>query len=179
MSKSRSVVADYLVFLTVRLFVGIVQMLPLNLARRFAEGLAWLAYRLDRRHRLAALDNLRHAFPGRYSEAELDELVRKVYRHFCTLLIEIIQLPRILHTNNWRRHLELGEGKQIVEYLLSERSVLLVTAHFGNWELAGYALGLLGFTTHAVARPLDNPFLDDFLRRFREKTGQKVLAKKG
>src|SRR5262249_32861073 len=35
------------------------------------------------------------------------------------------------------------------------------------------------FRTHAVARPLDNPYLDDFLRRFREKTGQRVLAKKG
>jgi KDO2-lipid IV(A) lauroyltransferase len=45
--------------------------------------------------------------------------------------------------------------------------------------MAGYALGLLGFPAHAVARPLDNPYLDDFLRRFRERTGQKVLAKKG
>src|SRR5204863_1029319 len=39
--------------------------------------------------------------------------------------------------------------------------------------------GLLGFKTHAVARPLDNPYLDDFLRQFRERTGQKILAKKG
>ena len=45
--------------------------------------------------------------------------------------------------------------------------------------MAGFTLGLLGFPTHAVARPLDNPYLDDFLRTFREKTGQKVLAKKG
>jgi KDO2-lipid IV(A) lauroyltransferase len=179
MARPRSLINDYLVYLAIRLFVAVVQMLSRDVARRFAEGLAWLAYRLDRRHRLVALENLRHAFPGRYTDAELDDLVRRVYRHFCNLVIEIIHLPRMLHTNNWRHHLDLEEGRTIVAYLLSGRSVLIVTGHFGNWELAGYALGLLGFRTHAVARPLDNPFLDDFLRRFREKTGQKLLAKHG
>jgi KDO2-lipid IV(A) lauroyltransferase len=179
MSRPRSVLSDYLVYLVIRLITGLVQMLSLNLARRLADGLAWLAYHLDRRHRLVARENLRHASPGRYSDAELDELVRSVYRHFCTLLIEILHLPRVLHTNNWRHHLDLSQAPQMVTYILSGRSVLIVTGHFGNWELAGYALGLLGFSTHAVARPLDNPFLDDFLRRFRQKTGQKVLAKKG
>jgi hypothetical protein len=44
-------------------------------------ALAWLAYRVDRRHREVARDNLRHAFPYQYDDAELDELVRAVYRH--------------------------------------------------------------------------------------------------
>src|SRR5262249_8113475 len=82
-------------------------------------------------------------------------------------------------TSNWRRHFNLGSSKEIIGCLLSGRPLMIVTGHFGNWEMAGYALGLLGFTTHAVARPLDNPYLDDYLRYFREKTGQKILAKKG
>ena len=67
----------------------------------------------------------------------------------------------------------------MVELLLSGRPVLFVTGHFGNWEMAGYALGLFGFQAHAIARPLDNPYLDDFLRSYRERTGQKLLAKHG
>jgi KDO2-lipid IV(A) lauroyltransferase len=179
MSKPRSRVADYAVYLLVQLIVCVIQALSWNAARRLAGGLAWLAYHLNRRHRLVALDNLRQAFPGRHTEAELDEMVRAVYRHFCTLLIEIILLPRKFHVTNWKQYLELRDGKVFVEQLLSGRPLLLVTCHFGNWEMAGYTLGLLGFTTHAIARPLDNPYLDDFLRRFRENTGQKVLAKHG
>jgi KDO2-lipid IV(A) lauroyltransferase len=179
MSKSRSHLTDYVVYLMVRIVVCLIQALSPAAGRSVAAGLAWLAYRLDRRHREVARVNLRHAFPNQYSEDELDELVRSVYRHFCTLLIEIVQLPRRLHPTNWRRHLELTHGPRMVECLLSGRPLFLVTGHFGNWELGGYLLGLLGFTTHAVARPLDNRFLDDFLRRFREGTGQKVLAKKG
>ncbi len=179
MSKPRSAYVDYAVYLFVRILVCVIQALSLNAARTFASGLAWLAYRIDGRHRDAARDNLRHAFPNRYTAAELDSMVQNVYRHFCTVLIEIIQLPRRLHTNNWRRHLTLRDGRVLVDALLSDRPLMLVTGHFGNWEMAGYALGLLGFTTHAIARPLDNPYLDDFLRRFRESTGQKILAKKG
>ena len=179
MSKSRSLYADYAVYLLVRVFVCVIQTLSLNAAQAFAAGLAWLAYRLDRRHREVASDNLRQAFPNRYTEAEIDRMVRAIYRHFCGVLVEIIQLPRRLHANNWRRHLEVRDGRVLVDALLSDRPLMCVTGHFGNWEMAGYALGLLGFTTHAIARPLDNPFLDDFLRRFREATGQRILAKKG
>ncbi|HEV3261629.1 MAG TPA: lysophospholipid acyltransferase family protein [Gemmataceae bacterium] len=179
MAKSRSTIADYGIYLAVRLLVCLIQTLSFRKACALAKGLAWLAYRVDRRHRAVAGENLRHAFPGRFTDDEYDALVRSVYLHFCTLVVEIVYLPRRLHTNTWRRYLELRDGRQIVTCLLSGRPLLILTMHFGNWEMAGYALGLLGFTTHAVARPLDNPFLDDFLRRFRECTGQKVLAKKG
>ena len=104
-------------------------------------------------------------------------MVRAVYCHFILLLVEIVQVPRKLHATNWRQHLELSGGRELVDGLLSNRPLLLVTGHFGNWELGGYVLGLLGFTTHAIARTLDNPYLDTYLRDFRERTGQKVLAK--
>jgi KDO2-lipid IV(A) lauroyltransferase len=181
MSKPRSRFADYCVYLLVRFAVCAIQTLSLEAARNLAAGLAWLAYRIDQRHRKVAHDNLVHAFPDQLTLAERDHRVRAVYKHFCTLLVEIVHLPRQLHAHNWRRYLELDmkNGKSLVACLLSGRPLMLVTGHFGNWEMAGYGLGLFGFKAYAVARPLDNPFLDGFLRRFREGTGQKVLAKKG
>jgi KDO2-lipid IV(A) lauroyltransferase len=179
MSKQRSQIADYAVYLIVRIVVCLLQSLSYSAACAFASGLAWLAYRVDRRHREVAFDNLRQAFPGRYSDAELDELVRSAYRHFCTLLIDIVHMPRKLHANTWRRHMQVPSIRQCVACLLSGRPLLIVTGHFGNWEAGGYTLALLGFATHAIARELDNRYLDDYLRSFRESTGQKLLAKKG
>ena len=179
MPKPRSRVADYAVYLTVRIFVCIIQMLSFNLACRFARSLAWLAYQINRRHRLVAMDNLEHAFPGKYTALERDAMVRSVYRHFCTLLIAIIHLPRRFHVTNWKDYLALENGPAIVECLLSDRPLLIVTGHFGNWEMAGYSLSMLGFSSYAIARPLDNPYLDSYLRGFRERTGQRILAKHG
>ncbi len=179
MARKRSRVLDYLVYLAVRCFVCVLQALSYEAARTLAAGLAQLAYRVDRRHRDVARDNLRHAFPGRYSDQELSILVQQVFFHFCLLLVELVHLPRRLHPNNWRKHIDLPQGRLLVDWLLSGRPLLLVTGHFGNWEMGGYGLALLGFKTHAVARALDNPYLDDFLRRFRESTGQRLLAKHG
>jgi KDO2-lipid IV(A) lauroyltransferase len=179
MSRPRSQIADYAVYVAVRFFVCVLQMLSLPAACRVADALAWLLYRIDRRHRQVAQDNLCHAFPDQFSAVQRTELVRQVYAHFCRLLIEIIHMPRRLHTHNWKRYVNLAEVKILVDRLLSNRPLMFVTGHFGNWEMGGYVLGLLGMKTHAVARPLDNPYLDDFLRQFRERTGQKLLAKKG
>lgn len=178
MAKPRSAVSDYAVYLVVRLVVCLLQAMSWRLASGFAVGLAWLAYRVDRRHREAAMDNLRHAFPES-SDAENDARVRAVYRHFCMLLVEITHLPRYLHPCNWREYVHFRDGSLLVDAILSGRPLLMVTAHFGNWEMGGYVTGLLGLRSYAIARPLDNPYLDNFLRRFRERTGQKLLAKKG
>jgi KDO2-lipid IV(A) lauroyltransferase len=175
--KKRSPAADYAVYLVIRVVVCVLQALTWDLARQFAGLLAWLAYRVDRRHRLVALDNLRHAFPGRWTDAEREAVVRATYLHFARLLTEIMLTPRKLHVSNWKAHVRLRDDRLLVDRLLSGRPLLIATGHFGNWELAGYVLGLLGFTTYAVARPLDNPYLDAFLRRFREHTGQRILSK--
>jgi Kdo2-lipid IVA lauroyltransferase/acyltransferase len=177
--KARSRVADFLVYLAVRITVCVVQALSFDAGCAFARLLAWLAYRLDKRHRLVAQENLELAFPGKYSGPEMERMVRDVYRHFCRVVIELAHLQRRLHVSNWKRYVELRDCAGIIEALLSDRPLLVVTGHFGNWEVAGYVLGLLGFKTHAIARPLDNPYVDDFFRRFRERTGQKLLAKRG
>ncbi len=178
-TKKRPAIVDYAVYILVRFFVCILQMLTWSQARGFAHFLAWVAYHVDKRHRLVAIENLEHAFPGQCTHAERDQMVREVYRHFCTLLTEIVLIPRKLHITNQKNHVQLINGNEMVDALLSDRPLLFVTCHFGNWELAGYYLGLCGFTTYAIARTLDNEYLDRFLRQFREHTGQVVLAKKG
>ena len=80
--KRRSIAADYAVYLIVRLLVCVLQALSLAAARKLAAALAWLAYRIDRRHRAVALDNLRHAFPGRFSEIGHDQAMMIGARRF-------------------------------------------------------------------------------------------------
>lgn len=178
MAKERSTVRNFFEYLGVRSLLAALQAIPLNVGYALAEGLALIAYVVDRRHRLVAEQNLQTAFPH-WSEKDRNNVVRQVYRHFCMMIIEMAHLPRMLHTCNWRKYMELRGGKAMVEALLSGRPVLVITGHLGNWELAGYAFGLLGFKSYAVARPLDNPYLDALVKRFRRKTGQELLNKNG
>lgn len=178
MARPRSRIVDWLVYLLVRGGACAVQMLTDEAAAAAGELLGFLAYHVDRRHRRVADENLRHAFPL-LSVSRHDRLVRGCFAHFAALLIEIARLPRKLGVGNWRQRVTLVGGDKVVGAMTGGRPAMIVTGHLGNWELAGFALGLFGFRTHAVARTLDNQYLDDFLRRFRERTGQQVLAKKG
>ena len=63
--------------------------------------------------------------------------------------------------------------------LYRNRPRVFVSGHYGNFELAGYTLGLFGFPTFTVARTLDNPYLDRFVNHFRALKGQYILPKRG
>lgn len=179
MAKARWWLVDYLVYLVVRVVVVFVQLLSWPRALELARVLGWLGYHLNRRHRLVARDNLACAFPELDSDA-LDRLVRATYRHWATVLVEMIRLPRVLRPSNSREHFFYGDDEEYhraVHWANSSRARLLLTGHFGNFEALSYAIGVYGTTGAVVARKLDNPYLDRFLRVFRQKTGQEMLDK--
>lgn len=180
MAKPRKPLVDFTVYIAVRAVVCVLQAVPLRAALGFGRVLALLAYRVDRRHREVARDNLRQAFPERCADpAACDRLVRACYTHFCTMVIELAVISRRMHLHNWLSFATPTYFERIVRAVLGNRPVMLVTPHFGNWEVAGYVTGVVGLTTYAIARDLDNPHLDRFLKRFRQKTGQTILSKEG
>jgi KDO2-lipid IV(A) lauroyltransferase len=178
--KSRPLWLDYLIYVVVRVVVAVAQSMTIEQAYALAGRLGWLAYQVDKRHRKVGLDNLKAAYGDFYTEAERDEIIRQVYIHFFKVLMEIVQTPRKIHLTNWRDWLVLvNYVAPMDERLAGGRPMILLTGHYGNWELAGYVFGLFGFPTVSVARRLDNPFLERYLRSFREKTGQLLVPKSG
>ncbi len=178
-ARLKSLPMQYAVYVFVRVVVCVLQALSYELARSAARLLAWLVHRVDKRHREVAKDNLRKAFPNQYSEAQIDRIVWNIYVNLCTMLVDIAQMRRRMHLHNYKQYTNFQLTPDVAEVFLSGRPILFLTGHFGNWEVAGYALGMFGIHVHAIARPLDNPYLDAYLRDFREQTGQSLLAKRG
>src|SRR3954470_8090702 len=170
---------DFTVYLAVRLVVGLVQALSIEQSYAFAAFLAGVMYRVDKRHRKVGMENLALAFGDRYSEAERDAIVRGVYRHFCMMIMEILHIPRKLHPTTWRDRISLVGHERVIERLLDSGPVILLSGHYGNWEMAGYLFGVFGFPPNSVARKMDNTYLERFLRSFRERSGQKMIPKTG
>src|SRR4051794_31774400 len=147
--KARNRAADYASFLAVRSLVCVVQMVSPRLAYAVADFLGWAVYALVKSRRQIALENARAAFPELAADpGATDRLVRAMFRHLLRVLVELILLPRKFHLTNWRKHIVLPDtARTLLPAMLSNRAALVVTAHFGNWEMAGFALGLFGFRT--------------------------------
>lgn len=179
MVTERSRLRDWLEYVTVRTLGWVVEALREDWAIALVRGMARLACRLDRRHRNVAIDNLRHAFPGRYTDEQLHSLVREVYEHFGLFLLEVPLIYRKLHRHNWRRYAPVNELHRLHEARQTGRPVILASAHFGIWEMAAHLIALSGVKMDIVTRPLDNPHLQKLSRRFRMKHGHDVLNKHG
>jgi KDO2-lipid IV(A) lauroyltransferase len=63
--------------------------------------------------------------------------------------------------------------------LQRNQGLIMLTAHYGNFEILAYLLATLGFPTASVARPLDNKYVSDYIFGVREKMGQRMIIKKG
>jgi len=179
MPKPRSHWLDYVVYLAVRLVIALVQAVPEDLAWCFARGLGRLAYLIDRRHRLVAHDNLRHAYPH-CSDERIDRMVRAVYRNCLLMFFEMILMPRKYRAANLPRYVRYvpeADYERAVSWARCGRPLLVLSGHFGNWETVSYISGMYGFRGGIIARRLDNPHLDRFLKRFRVATGQVILDK--
>jgi Kdo2-lipid IVA lauroyltransferase/acyltransferase len=154
------------------------QCFPINVNLSTARLAGDMLYLLDKRHRKIALENLRASFPEA-SEAELRRLARKSCQHLVMVGTEALCLPRLMQFNLFLKNLDISQCVEQFHYIAARNPVIMVTGHFGNWEMVGFSTAAMGFPTTSIARPLDNPYLNTHVLRLREKTGQKILFKEG
>jgi Kdo2-lipid IVA lauroyltransferase/acyltransferase len=176
---SRRRAVEYLVYLAVRSVVCLLQSMSVEGAYAFVKPLACLAYFVDKRHRKVAIKNLESAFGDQYTPAQRQAMVWNVYDHFFRVFVEFVFIPRKLHVHNWKKYVTFECPPATADMFVQDRSKIIVTGHFGNWEMAGYLLAVIGMTPTSIARDLDNPYLHQFVERFRRWSGQKIVSKKG
>lgn len=178
--KRQSRFQQWLVYLVIRFAICLVQAIPIETCAQISQFLARVCYDWLGIRRTTVDENLSFALPD-LTDEQRQHLARGMWRHIILMVCELAHMPRKIHDTNWRDHVEISRDdiRLFVKLLLDKRPVVVVSGHFGNFEVGGIIAGLLGFPTFTVARPLDNPYLHDFITRFREDTGQFMLDKQG
>lgn len=151
--------------------------LPMSRLQALGKRLGRAWYRLDARHRRVALENLARAFDGKKSPAEIETLARQTFEQFGITALEVCRIASMER----ERLIELvsvdGEG-HFWKAQEAGTGILLLTGHFGNWELMGVFPSALGIPVTVVARATDNPYLERELVAMRSRFGNRVIHKK-
>ncbi|MCD8351416.1 MAG: hypothetical protein LUC93_12480 [Planctomycetaceae bacterium] len=151
--------------------------LPLPAAHWVGRRLGDLARVLDKRHRQRARDQV-HERLGLDGTA-LDDFVKANFHNYGMTLAEFCRLSRMTNEEFLRR-VDVDAFRERVYTLKAENTgMVLFTAHFGNWEWCNTAIRVIGVDSGSLARPLDNPRIDDMVRGIRERLGGPILDKKG
>jgi KDO2-lipid IV(A) lauroyltransferase len=169
---------QYAVYLVVRIFICIAQALPIESCHSLARILAFVAGDVARIRRKVTDENLQSAFPEK-SPREIRRLTRAMWEHLFLMVCEVAHAPRKLGHTTWSRYVHVVNKRELLRTLVERRPLVLVTGHYGNFEMAGYLTGVFGFSTFTVARPIDNPFLHRFINQYRSQRGQFILPKQG
>ncbi len=169
---------DWLSYLLVRFFVCLVQAVRPETCTVIARWVAVLACDVIGIRRRTVDENIRLVFPD-LTPQQRHRLALRMWEHLLLMVCEIAQAPRKIHETNWRHYIDLHRHRDAVRYLLDQRPVVLVSGHYGNFELTSYVIGLLGFPSFSIARRLDNPLLERYVHRFRSANGQFILPTDG
>ncbi len=155
-------------------FIG---MLPRPLARGVGLLIAGAAYHGHPRLRRVGMRNLEMAFPSK-PVAERRKILRGVYRSLGRLLAEFCLFPR--YTRETVSRIAVYQGFENFEAAEKRgKGVLFLTGHFGGWEIGSFFHSLQGHPMRIIVRPIDNPFVDELVTRYRTLHGNSIMGKQG
>jgi KDO2-lipid IV(A) lauroyltransferase len=144
-----------------RVIVGIVRIVPLNVATRLS---AWSWRRLapivnPKRHK-RALDNLSIAFPEK-SEAEREAIALAHWENLGRVMAETMRIDQVIADPS---RLTIRNPKVFQRYSSKLGPIVGASLHMGNWELAIWPLTISGANPACVYRSVNNPYIDRYLR---------------
>jgi KDO2-lipid IV(A) lauroyltransferase len=176
--KKHTPLLDWLLYAALRVLVAFLCMFPIETNLNTACVLGRLMWKYYHRGRQRALDNLRASFPDK-NEKWLEEVGRRSFEQIVMLAVDILFTPRLVKAYNWRHYARFKNIERPKQMMLEGQGLLLVTAHYGNFEIMGYLMAAFGLNIYSIARPLDNKYINEYLLGVRERTGQKIIDKKG
>jgi len=165
-----------LLYLALRVAVMIVDMFPYGNLPGISKALSPLIRLIDRKHVRIAAKNIART-PTVCRPEDIPSFVARVYDHVALGFAEMLKVRRLLRRDDLSRYVKLI-GFDILDRCAKEGSgVIIVIGHLGNWEIGGLAVTLAGYPIQSLARPIDNPWIDKYLNRFRTLTGQRVMSR--
>jgi KDO2-lipid IV(A) lauroyltransferase len=148
-------------------------LLRVPISRRSALALGALAYYLSARYRDVADKNLKIAFGDSLTEKQRQALIKRVFQSFALSMSEFLSAPR-LTPDQIRARVQADSFASVDTLLARGKGMIVVTAHFGNWELLARRAALEGYRFTVVARQSEDESFNAITDRLRENGGYTV-----
>jgi len=160
------------------LFQFAVRYIPNFILHPMLNFLAWLIYLIDKKHRKIIKTNLDFAYGNTMSKEEKKRIEKKCYKNLVYFLSDFINNQGI--TKEKLEQKITFENKKILENAIKNKEkIILITAHYGNWELIGLSVGAFFGNTTGVGRALESKYLNAILKKNREQFNIQMLEKNG
>jgi len=162
----------------VKLFLWLAKIAPRSFIYSTMKSLTFLVYHLDKKRRNLTIQNLTMAYPKK-NKGEINELSKEVYLALSKTIAEIL-LMFVDRFDIDKAIKNSDEARETLDKIAknSPNGVIVVTAHFSNWELAAHFLAKHGLPMLAIGRKGNNKLIDQKITiPFRNKYGNRATSK--
>ncbi len=162
---------EYIFFI---LFSYLVRIAGLNLSRRASVILAILFYYIIPLRKKTVIENLSNSFPE-YSKKKIKKTAYNCYRSIAITIVELLAIPWLTR-KEMEMMVESRNPQLIVERYKEGKGVILLSAHFGNWEYIALSVSLqISIPFYVVIKPQRNPYVTEWLEKARTRWINKVI----
>ena len=153
-----------------------IPLLPRPAAMGLGRTVGWLAYYLLREDRRVAYANLDLVYGDSKSPREKRRIALSAFQNLARNLVGLFWAPRLNKDNIARYATFEPSGLELFHRLKARgKGVILITPHYGDWELASLCAGFTGMPYVTVMEPTKNPAVMETVSRLRSVSGHTTV----
>lgn len=157
-------------------FVSFIRLLPRRAALSITRGLGWAAFYLLKSKRIRTLNHLTRALGREKSASEIHRIAKQVFSNFGAFAADAILIPR--YAGRGIHKMITAEGLEHLDNLSRRNEgAILLTAHFGNWELLAAWVAKQGYKIKVIAAPQTNPYINQLIASMRAGAGYESIER--
>jgi KDO2-lipid IV(A) lauroyltransferase len=156
----------------------LIKIVPKNIIKYILIALSRLVYIFDYKHNKIVLANLKMAFNNRKTIDEKKYILKMSYENLFFNLYEFI-INKDLTLKQLEDKVTIENEEIILDAIKSKRKIILITAHYGNWELGTIYNSAKYRPMTVVGRSMSNKYLNSDLKKARTSHNAQMLEKDG
>ena len=164
-------ILEYILFLSLSCLI---RLLGINISRRLSSVLALFFFYLVPIRKSTTIENLKNAFPD-FDKEKIKTIAFNSYKSFCITLIEILYMPAMTN-DEIKKQVHCTNPGLIRNKFDEQKGVILLSAHFGNWEYVATSVAAqLSLPFSVVVKAQRNPYVTNWLNKTRVKWNNKII----
>ncbi|RTY38380.1 lipid A biosynthesis acyltransferase [Chlorobium phaeovibrioides] len=152
----------------------LVRAVPRGVSNSVAHRIGDFAFSVLRIRRALVEGNLALSFPDK-QQKETRRMARQVYRNQAENFIEVLRIPLVKNREDAKRLITIDAGDFLRLTRDRGKGAVLVSAHFGNWELLGLCVGMLISPLTIIVKRLRNREIDLKINEWRSLRGNRMV----
>ena len=169
--KTKKKIKNTLIYYSVVSLIGFLRALPRKAAITFTKSVMKIGYVFSTTRRNRVINHLKFAYGDEKTDEEIRELAKAVFSNLAVCIADAIRLPVLVKDGTIDRIVTTEGFHHFTDAVKSGKGVIIMTGHYGNWELMGTWVVRQGFPLRVVAKKTYDPKMDKLIVDYRNQAG--------